>query len=441
MWSMYMRPDINTAEFTEDENKTIHLAVKNDSFQWYEIAKSLNNRSALQCITQYWHVVVLKRYDQPTKTFKWTEEQDNFLIDLVKKYTIGVNIQWVKVSSHFPNLETNRLLSRYLYNCRPGLSKGAFTLEEDIKLMAGIETFGEDFDRIAKNLLPGRSVVQLRFHYCNHLKDSIERDHWSPENDAKLMAYVELYKHDWVKISNLFNKRFTRISCRSRYCIISNHLAKSPSNTVQSVPTRKRHATQKVNLDNWKSKFCEILNLPKENKKSSSKKRKVNPCYVDKLRALEKCFYEYFKYSYDYYFGNDFNSLAENTRLLYLCKALEFEEIVSETHLSQKLPNMIIKNLLLKQCNNNLVVYESDTLPPCWENLLGLRSILIFKSTLAKELDSTCKKEAEIHKIDNELEHYKLLFKRRFRTVFFKSSLLSLIHSSEFKSLFSIAIV
>lgn len=130
MWNMYMRPDINRTEFTEIENKAIHIAVKDyNCFQWYEIAKSIDDRTALQCIIQYWTVIILKRYDQPTTSFKWTEEQDKLLIELVEKHTIGNNIQWIKINSHFPNLEKNRLCARYFYSCKPGLLKGEFIID------------------------------------------------------------------------------------------------------------------------------------------------------------------------------------------------------------------------------------------------------------------------------------------------------------------------
>lgn len=131
MWNMYMRPDINRTEFTESENKSIHLAIHTavenyNCFDWYEIASSIHNRTALQCIIQYWTVIVLRRYDQPTSSYKWTKEKDKLLIELVKQHTIGNNIQWIKVCPHFPNLAKNRIIARYFYSCKPGLSKGKF---------------------------------------------------------------------------------------------------------------------------------------------------------------------------------------------------------------------------------------------------------------------------------------------------------------------------
>lgn len=127
MWRMNMRPDINRADFTDAENRTISMAVNEYNCQdWYAIADLLENRTPLQCITQYWTVTVFKRYDSLETSFKWTKDKDELLIDLVKKYTIGESIQWVKIHPYFPNLERSRIVARYLYSIKPGLIKGKF---------------------------------------------------------------------------------------------------------------------------------------------------------------------------------------------------------------------------------------------------------------------------------------------------------------------------
>lgn len=449
MWNMYMRPDINRTDFTESENKVIHMAVKEacNGLQWYEIAKLLENRTALQCIIQYWTVVMLKRYDDPTANFKWTEEQDNLLIELVKKHTIGNNIQWIKINSHFPHLEKNRLIARYLYSCKPGLQKGPFTMEEDIKLLAAVDEFGEDFPRISKQLFPDRSVVQLRSHYQYKLKDTIQKDNWSLEMDKKLVTYVEVNNFDWLQISHLFNNRFTRTGCRTRYTTIAKHLAKCPSNSLENVPRRKRKHKQTINLSNWMDKLHELPNLAQERPKASTK-RKLKIFYKDRLRATERSFYERFKYSYDYVHGNDFDCfLIEISTLLHISKALEYEEMFASTEeCPPQLPRIVFENLLLLRHCDNWIYDGKINLPPSWGTILGLRGLFIFKSDVNEELQSTSKKvrsNGEIASIDeeDELDCHKFLFKKRFRTAFFKACLLSFLHSTEFRPHCSIQVV
>ncbi|KAL5274625.1 SNAPC4 family protein [Megaselia abdita] len=439
MWNMYMRPDINRTEFTETENKAIHMAVKDyNCFDWYQIANSIDNRTALQCIIQYWTVIILKRYDQITSTFKWTKEQDALLIQLVKKHTIGNNIQWIKINSHFPSLEKNRICARYFYSCKPGLIKGAFTIEEDIKLLAAIDEFGEEFSRIPLHLFPGRSVAQLRSHYHNKLKDSTEKNNWSLEDDTKLLTYVETYGFDWLKISQLFNNRFSRTGCRTRFNTITKYLSKCPNNTIANVPRRKRKHNTNINLNNWMNKLHELPNLSQEKPKSDSK-RTLKIFYVDRLRVTERCFYEFFKYSFDYYYGYDFSVLlSELTTLSYISKALEYEEIFVVTDkCPEKLSVAVFENLVHLGHYKEICDGSCD-LPPSWGSILGIRSLFIFKSCLIDlKLKPTTKKikiEKGISEVyDSELGCQKLLFKKRFRKVFSKACLLSLLHSTDFK--------
>lgn len=296
-------------------------------------------------------------------------------------------------------------------------------------------------------MFPGRSLAQIRSHYHNKLKDTTEKDSWSREEDKKLLTYVEIYGYDWLRISKIFNNRFTRTGCRTRFYTISRHLAKCPSNTIENVPSRKRqHNKTNININNWMNKLHELPNLSQEKPKSVSK-RTIKQYYVDRLRANEKCFYEYFKYSFEYYYGNDFDYLfTEFETLQHISKALEYEEIFSVSDdYPQKLPHIVFENLLCLAQYNNWTFDSGFNLPPSWGTILGLRSLFIFKSSPMHNFKSTNKKvkiEEDISKIDdNELECHKLLFKTRFRSAFFKASLLSLLHSAEFKPNCSIQVI
>lgn len=319
-------------------------------------------------------------------------------------------------------------------------------MEEDIKLLAAIDEFGEEFSRIPLHLFPGRSVAQLRSHYHNKLKDTTEKDNWSLEEDKKLLAYVEVYGFDWLKISQLFNKRFSRTGCRTRFSTITKYLSKCPSNTIENVPRRKRQHNRNINLNNWMNKLHELPNLTQEKPKLDTK-RKLKIFYVDRLRSNEKCFYEYFKYSFDYSYGNDFSCLVtELSTLLFISKALEYEECFSvNDECPENLPLVLFENLARLDQYNNLTYDGNHNLPPSWGIILGLRSLFIFKSTIWNSShESKCKKvKIEQVKVDesNDLEYHKLLFKKRFRIVFFKTCLLSLLHSTEFKPNCSIQLV
>lgn len=303
--------------------------------------------------------------------------------------------------------------------------------------MAAVDEFGEDFTRLPLHEFPGRSLAQLRSHYHNQLKDTIEKDNWSREEDKKLLSYVEVYGHDWIKISQLFNKRFTRMSCRTRFYTITRYLAKCPSHTIENVPRRKRKRKQNINIDNWMTKLHELPSLPssQESPKPATK-RIIKTFYVDKLRANEKSLYEYFKYSFEYSYGHDFQHVfTEFLSLQLISKALEYEEIFSATdNFPKTLPVIVLNNLIGLGRNSNRID-GSVNLPPSWGTLLGLRSLLIFKSAAVNKGESSYKQiKVEQSEIDyNELDCHKLLFKRRLRKIFLKTSLLSFLHSTEFR--------
>lgn len=279
-------------------------------------------------------------------------------------------------------------------------------------------------------------MAQLRSHYHNTLNNTTEKENWSLEEDKKLVAYVETYGFDWARISQLCDNRFTRTSCRTRFNTITRYLSKCPNNTIENVPRRKRKKNTGINKNNWMDKLHELPSVPQE--KPVSKKRELKLYYVDKLRANEKCFYEYFKYSFDYRYGADFVDLIVGTTLKYVAKALEYEEILSATDkCPERLPNVVFQNLFfLEQCNFKLVDVNKN-LPPSWGTILGLRSLLIFKSSsmisTAEPKIKRIKQEKKEMNDENEDECHKMLFKRRFRAVFKKTCLLSLLHSTEFK--------
>lgn len=318
------------------------------------------------------------------------------------------------------------------------LIAGSFTLEEDIKLLAAVDEFGEEFSRIPMHLFPGRSLAQLRSHYHNKLKDTTEKDNWSLEEDKKLLSYVEVYGFDWLKISQLFNLRFTRTGCRTRFNTITRYLAKCPSNIIENVPRRKRQHNQNLNKSNWMEKIQEISCFSQA--KIRSEKRKLKPFYVDKLRANERGFYEYFKYSFDYDYGNDYCLLKDLTTMYYISKSLEYEEIFSGTDESpEELPLVIFQNLRCLGKYDKRDPYDGNfVLPPSWGTILALRSLYIFKASHIISTSKCVFKKVKVEKETvnddgNEFECHKLLFKRRFKTVFQKPCLLSLLHSTEFK--------
>jgi hypothetical protein len=90
--------------------------------------------------------------------------------------------------------------------------------EDDIRLRALVEEFGEeDWDRIAAEM-PEWTTRQLRDRWKNHLSPYINNDAWTPEEDALLVEKAELGLK-WMKISYFLRGR-TSIKCRTRHAYL-----------------------------------------------------------------------------------------------------------------------------------------------------------------------------------------------------------------------------
>lgn len=292
-------------------------------------------------------------------------------------------------------------------------------------------------------LFPGRSIPQLRSHYNNKLKDTVEKASWSLKDDKLLLEYVEVYKTDWAKISQLLGSRFSRTSCRTRYSTISKYLASHPGYSIEDVPRRKRKPNEfKLNKANWMEKIREIPNLIQKDK-PRSEKRRIKDRYRERLRPTERDYYEYFKYSFDYNYGYDFEHIfSDLSTMAYISNTLEFEEFFSTyTNRPPQIPPVVFQNLIRLGQFNNAILHEDPMISPNWNTFLGLRSLLIFKSTQinndSKARTKKIKKEKEdqrqVPETDGELECHKILFKKRFKAIFWKTAVMSSLHASEFK--------
>lgn len=87
-----------------------------------------------------------------------------------------------------PPLPLHRLLSRHgPLPCRPGLVKGAWSMEEDENL---VKLIGEGFSNWSElaSHTPGRTAKQCRERWCHHLDPSVNHGNWTMEEDQQLKA-------------------------------------------------------------------------------------------------------------------------------------------------------------------------------------------------------------------------------------------------------------
>ena len=88
-----------------------------------------------------------KKYKRSYKSI-WTKQEDTILLKKAKEYNYR---NWKQISSHIPNRDSVQCLSRFK-RIRPGLKKGSWSQQEDIKVMKLIDKYGKNWSKLSKNL-------------------------------------------------------------------------------------------------------------------------------------------------------------------------------------------------------------------------------------------------------------------------------------------------
>ncbi|GFS32418.1 myb domain protein 3r-5 [Actinidia rufa] len=125
----------------------------------------------------------------------WTEEEDNLLSEVVKKYN-GRN--WKKIAACIPGRTDVQCLHRWQKVLNPELVKGPWTKEEDDRIIELVEKYGcKKWSFIAK-FLPGRIGKQCRERWHNHLDPAIKKEAWTKEEESVLTHYHRIYGNKWA---------------------------------------------------------------------------------------------------------------------------------------------------------------------------------------------------------------------------------------------------
>jgi hypothetical protein len=136
------------------------------------------------------------------KVKTWTKEEDEALLELAEKYGYK---NWKAISENLEGRTPIQCSARYK-RIRPGLTKGAWTVEEDKYVLDLIRKFGKNWSLLAK-YMPSRSGKQIRDRFLNTLDPNINTDKVTPEEDKKLIQLYTKFGTSWSKLSNYFPGR------------------------------------------------------------------------------------------------------------------------------------------------------------------------------------------------------------------------------------------
>lgn len=187
-WRHLLDVRLNREPWTPAEDDRLRtLAHARDDRHWDEIAQELKtNRSVFQCFLRYASTLTRRLH-----TGAFTVEEDLRLLQLINVCKEGENISWPQVTHFMGCRSKKQVVSRYNRSLHPELQHGRWTAEEDIMLLIAIKLYGSHGWNKVATLLPGRSAQQCREHYKDHYAQKIVSGSYTAEEDVILLELVE----------------------------------------------------------------------------------------------------------------------------------------------------------------------------------------------------------------------------------------------------------
>ncbi|XP_055695481.1 snRNA-activating protein complex subunit 4 homolog [Lutzomyia longipalpis] len=408
MWKLHLSPELNRTPWASDEEDVLLNAVERlGEGDWEKIAMKVGHRSEFQCFVHYQTNFGL--IDKIEFRKKFTPEEDQKLLKLVEKYRFGDSICWTRLGSEFEYRTKHTLYKRYHYSLNPNIDHSRWTAADDCVLMAAIEEYGTNFSKIVQEVMPNRTVPQLRSRYSNSLLSVGNNNIWTAEEDEALVNQYENEKKTWADIANAL-RTHNRISCRTRYRTIKKFLEANPEKSVKDVPRKLRRLTTNITRENWKERMVEIHNKTQE---------EHDP--FRETSMIDRKYFKYFMTSYDFKFGEELRPQRPVTNnLCHIANVLDFKVTRNQLNFAQHnfTDNQLmhLKSIAGKHIPDPQGILTSLCLPPNWSTIAAFRGIA---ATLAMQQSNPGSSvvPTNVPEVQD--------FKARFRKMFYWTALLS----------------
>jgi len=133
---------------------------------------------------------------------KWTRDEDEMLISLAEQFN---EKHWKEISKRFVKKNSLQCFSRYK-RIRPGIVKGSWKREEDMRIMDLVTRHGKSWSKISK-ILSTRNGKQIRDRFINVLDPEIRKGKFTDDEDRKLIALFKQYGPKWATIAKYYANR------------------------------------------------------------------------------------------------------------------------------------------------------------------------------------------------------------------------------------------
>lgn len=221
-WKNKANPLLKSEEFSSNEVDILMAQVQQHGENaWAQVAEKLPGRTPLDCLRRYEQIKSEHRVKDKNKELVWTEDDTKKLHALVLKHGQA----WKKIDSEFGGIWGGDKLMhtwrKHLQATEAGKvshKKGPWDKDEDQLLLKAVVIGGKEWSKISM-LIPGRTEMQCRERYVNHLDPDIKNSvPFSEEENAIVAREVPKYPNRiaWSKIAQLLPGRTDR-QCRKAW--------------------------------------------------------------------------------------------------------------------------------------------------------------------------------------------------------------------------------
>lgn len=134
---------------------------------------------------------------------RWSKMEDESLRLAVER---SGERNWKAIAEQVPGRNHTQCLQRWTKVLKPGLIKGHWDPEEDIKLRDLVSEGKRNWGQVA-SLIPGRTSKQCRERWCNHLDPNINKGMYTEEEDRIILEMQAKLGNRWSIIAQYLKGR------------------------------------------------------------------------------------------------------------------------------------------------------------------------------------------------------------------------------------------